>query len=86
MAYLNIPEALLSTRARRSVTQQAAADAVGVSLRTWKSWESGEAMPSASRLMALTGFIGMRLTDLVRLIQHDAKASTDADVPQAVRT
>lgn len=83
MVYHSIPEACFSARARRGHTQAEAAAAVGRSLRTWKSWESGESMPSAKHLRALADYTGARLTDLVRLIQHDAEASVAAIDPQA---
>lgn len=72
MAYQTIPAACFGARARHGHTQGNAATAVGRSLRTWKAWESGESLPSAKHLSALATYTGVRLTDLVGLVQHAA--------------
>lgn len=44
-----LPPEIIATRQFAKITQTAAADSVGVSRRTWQSWESGLArMPFAT--------------------------------------
>lgn len=48
---------LREERQRRDLTQPEAAEQVGVSLRTWQGWESGEAFPQARHRRALRSWL-----------------------------
>lgn len=50
---------LRATRIYRSITQQKTADAIGVPLRHYQKYESGEIEPDLTRLTELAGFFNV---------------------------
>ncbi len=68
----------------KRVTAAEAATVLGVSHQTVYNWLAG-ALPPRTRVPALALTLGVPVARLMRVTGHGAKASTDADVPQAVR-
>ena len=70
MAESTIPN-LKILRTERLLTQDAVADAVGVSKRTIIRWENGEGEPVARELLRLAQFYGVSIDQLVgELVSH----------------
>lgn len=62
---MTIGEKLKAARERRKLTQQAIAEALGVSQPTIHSWESGETMPRMKRLAAVAEAYGLTPKELL---------------------
>lgn len=56
---LKLPERLRSLRKERKLTQAEAANAVGISLKSYCRYESGEREPTASVLAQIADFYGV---------------------------
>lgn len=65
----NIPfsERLRSVRIASGLTQQAAADAFGISLRGYCRWEKGEREPQLTTLAAIANYYGVTADYLLGL-------------------
>lgn len=55
---------LKELRARKSETQEQVANAIGVSLQTYNSWEKNISNVSVSKVNALAKHFGVRLTQI----------------------
>lgn len=53
----NVGEKIKGHREGLGLTQKEAADALGVSLRTWQAWEAGTAFPQPRFRRALDAFL-----------------------------
>ncbi|WP_407563291.1 helix-turn-helix transcriptional regulator [Streptomyces sp. 184] len=57
---------LQDARLYANLTQEAAAEAVGVDRRTIQAWEAGTADPPLGRLLLFAAAVGVPLTDLLK--------------------
>ena len=62
-------EALRQERARCKMTQEFAAESLGVSRQAVSKWESGASDPSTSNLMALAKLYGISAEELLRCVE-----------------
>ncbi len=62
---MKLAENLLALRKARKVSRQTAADAVGISAKSYERYENAEREPTASVLVALADFYGVSLDELV---------------------
>ncbi len=58
-----IAERLAELREQHSLTQEQAAGRVGVTLRQWQRWESGESMPYPRNLDAIASNFGLSVAE-----------------------
>src|SRR5713101_2637349 len=63
---------LIHERDKRGLSQQDVADAVGVSLRNYQRWESGETFPHSYSWQRLENFFGENLKEAMKpdVIEH----------------
>ena len=63
---MTLPERIRSLRKERGLSQEALAEALGVSRQAVTKWEDGSALPSTANLLALADFFSVPLEDFVR--------------------
>lgn len=63
---MNIGETIYRLRTGRGMSQDALADALGVSRQSVSKWENGGAVPELDKLMKLAELFGVTLDELVR--------------------
>lgn len=51
------PAEIVTARTERMLTQQEAAEQVGVAPRTWQNWEAGNVVPRAKHQRALVAWL-----------------------------
>ena len=62
---MNLAEKLVALRTSRGLSQEALADALGVSRQAIGKWENGQAMPELPGLIALSRFYTVAIDSLV---------------------
>lgn len=60
-----------SLREQKGVTQQAIAEALGVSVSAVSQWESGVAVPRTNRLVELANVLGCKIEDILYREKND---------------
>lgn len=73
-----LSENLLTLRKIKKLTQEQAAEAVGVSRQALAKWESGETVPDVNSCIGLAGLYGVSLDELV---SHSRRESGGLPVP-----
>ena len=63
---MTIEQRIRSLRKERGLSQEALAEALGVSRQAVTKWEDGSALPSTANLLALADFFSVPLEDFVR--------------------
>lgn len=61
---MNFNECLLKRRKEKGISQEELADQMGVSRQAISKWETGESMPDATKLMALSEVLDISLDEL----------------------
>lgn len=69
-----LQERIRSLRKERGFSQEALAEALGVSRQAVTKWEDGSALPSTANLLALADFFGVPLEDFVRPAAQEENA------------
>ena len=72
---------LRSTRISRGATQQKTADAMGMSLRHYQKYESGEIEPDLNRLVLLADFFNVPIDFLLCRDYYLSSLGVSVDVP-----
>ena len=62
---MNLGESLLNARKSKGLTQEAAAEKLGVSRQTVSKWETGETLPDIRQSKRLAVLYGMTLDELI---------------------
>lgn len=73
---MNLGESLGAARRAAGMTQEAAAEAVGVSRQTISKWETGETLPDIAQCQNLAALYG---TDFDHLVAFDAEVQRVLD-------
>ena len=63
---MTLQQRIRSLRKERGLSQEALAEALGVSRQAVTKWEDGSALPSTANLLALADFFAVPLEDFVR--------------------
>ena len=63
----SLGERLEELRRSHGLTQEQAAPKVGISLRQWQRWETGESEPTASNLARIAQAFGIAVSELLGL-------------------
>ena len=72
---------LRATRMYRKFTQQEVADAVGIALRSYQRYESGDIEPPYQSLVALTDFLDVPADFLLGRDEYLSSLGVSVDVP-----
>lgn len=72
---------LRSTRIFRHFTQQQVADAIGIALRSYQRYESGDIEPPYNSLIALTDFLDVPADFLLERDNYLKSLGVSVDVP-----
>lgn len=79
---MTLPERIRSLRKERGLSQEALAEALGVSRQAVTKWEDGSALPSTANLLALADFFSVPLEDFVRpAAQEETEQEKGAEPP-----
>ena len=62
---MNLGESLLNARKSKGLTQEAAAEKLGVSRQTVSKWETGETLPDIRQSKRLAALCGVTLDELI---------------------
>ena len=62
---MNLGESLLNARKSKGLTQEAAAEKLGVSRQTVSKWETGETLPDIRQSKRLAALYGVTLDELI---------------------
>ena len=62
---MNLGESLLNARKSKGLTQEAAAEKLGVSRQTVSKWETGETLPDIRQSKRLAALYGVSLDELI---------------------
>ena len=62
---MNLGESLLNARKSKGLTQEAAAEKLGVSRQTISKWETGETLPDIRQSKRLAALCGVTLDELI---------------------
>ena len=76
---MTLPERIRSLRKERGLSQEALAEALGVSRQAVTKWEDGSALPSTANLLALADFFAVPLEDFVRPAAQEENAQENAE-------
>lgn len=63
---MNIPETLYRLRTARGMSQEALADALGVSRQAVSKWETGAAVPDVDKIVQLSDFYGVTTDEILK--------------------
>ena len=70
---MDIGKKLRDARNAAKLTQESAAESLGVSRQTVSKWENGSADPSTTNLLALAKLYGVTAEDLLRGVENKAE-------------
>ena len=73
---------LRATRIARGYTLQKTADAIGIALRSYQKYESGDSEPPFSSLIALADFLNVPTDFLLERDDYLTSLGVSVDVPQ----
>lgn len=77
---MNIPETLYRLRTARGMSQEALADALGVSRQAVSKWETGAAVPDVDKIVQLSDFYGVTTDEILK---GEAAATQQDGSPEA---
>ena len=81
---MNISEKIISLRKEKELSQEALAEALGVSRQSVSKWESGAALPDTDKIIAMSELFGVSTDYLLKDNHSDNAEDTPAPVqPQA---
>ena len=78
---MTIEQRIRSLRKERGLSQEALAEALGVSRQAVTKWEDGSALPSTANLLALADFFSVPLEDFVRPAAQEEAAQETIEEP-----
>lgn len=73
---MNISEKISSLRKEKGLSQEALAEALGVSRQSVSKWESGDVLPDSDKIIAMSGFFGVT-TDYLLKDSEERKSETE---------
>ena len=82
---MNLSEKIISLRKEKGLSQEAFAEALGVSRQSVSKWESGAALPDTDKIIAMSELFGVS-TDFLLKSNHSDDNSADAPAPAPVQT
>lgn len=83
---MTLQEHIRTLRKERGLSQEALAEALGVSRQAITKWEDGSALPSTANLLSLADFFGVPLEQFVRPLSQEEAKSDDIHTQEFLKT
>ena len=83
---MTLQEHIRTLRKERGLSQEALAEALGVSRQAVTKWEDGSALPSTANLLSLADFFGVPLEQFVRPLSQEETRLDDIPQPDISKT
>ncbi len=76
---MTLAEMLRQRRRAQLLTQEEAAEAAGIPVRSWQRYEIGTGIPSACNARALADWLGIETTELEAILTSEAEQPADGE-------